>query len=522
MKNPRTRLKLRQLTGVQISSKLALMFRRWFWLPFILSLSGGVSADAFRLSLLSEPHTLNPQTTAAGGGNYLFHNLYHGLYRYQKGLKLEGAKDCTRQRRRLICHLNPLHKWSNGERVKAQDYVESAQHLIDPNSKSPQSELLLKVKNAHAIGRGELPVQKLGVSVIDSFTVQFDFDEEDLEFEYKLTVPALAPWPPGGYPERGKGAELLVTGPYRIDEWKVSHWIHLLANKNYLLGANPARPEIQVFFIDDDATALQLYEAGKLDFLRRLVSQEIPRFKGRPDFYQFAMARFDYIGFGPQLEEHPKLREALTLAVDFDGFQKLFAAKGAPGCPSLPARLMDHVPCERFNPEAARRALQADPVKDLKLELHFSLLGGDDIARAAEWFQGQWKKNLGLSIELKGVEQGVYLQRLRAQPPSLFRKGVSLDRTTCLAALELFTSDSPENYLRLKSPTYDQLVKDLGAQETSTQKQVACRKAIEYLLNTHRLIPMGEMYFTLLASPKFKGWELNELNQLDLSQLHRD
>ena len=46
-----------------------------------------------------------------------------------------------------------------------------------------------------------------------------------------------------------------------------------------------------------------------------------------------------------------------------------------------------------------------------------------------------------------------------------------------------------------------------------------CRRAIERLLNSNRLIPLGEMYFTIMASPAFTGWDLNELNQLDLSEL---
>ena len=153
------------------------------------------------------------------------------------------------------------------------------------------------------------------------------------------------------------------------------------------------------------------------------------------------------------------------------------------------------------------------------MEFRFSSQGGEDIARAAEWFQGQWKKNLNILVELIPQEQLMYLQNLKSNPPAIFRKGVSLTRPTCLAALELFVTGHPENYIRLSDVKYDQLVNKLSTASKPEDKKRACRKGIEYLLNSHRLLPLGEMYFTMLASPKFKGWDVNEINQFDLTDL---
>jgi oligopeptide transport system substrate-binding protein len=154
-----------------------------------------------------------------------------------------------------------------------------------------------------------------------------------------------------------------------------------------------------------------------------------------------------------------------------------------------------------------------------KFEFQFSKMGGDDIARAAEWFQGQWKKHAGVEVELQGQEQAVYLSGLRVKPPAIFRKGVSLDRPTCLAAVELFEKDHPENYIRLNDPEFEKLVQKLRKSKTESERKKACTAAVAKLLKSERLIPLGEMHFTVLASTKFKGWGLNELNQLDLSHL---
>jgi len=477
-------------------------------------------ADSFRFHLLTEPHTMDFQTSASASGNYVFQNLFRGLFRYhsQKGLIKEGAKECKRAKLTLTCSLSPDHRWSNGERVRAADYIKSFQRLITPATKSPQVELLLSLKNAHEIWQGQKPPEQLGVKALDDYTLRFDFAEEDPEFEFKLINIAVGPWPPTGIFEREKSLEMLTDGPYKITSWKVGSGIHLAANKAYALPANPKRPDLEVFFIDADATALRLYESGKINFLRRLTSGEIPRFRGSKEFVQRPFARMEYMGFGPQLDDHPALREALSLALDYDGFLKLFDTKSPVGCPGIPAKFMDRFKCLQYSPEKARQALAKDK-NPPALEFNYSSMGGDDMNRGAEWFQGQWKKNLNLTVNLRPEEQLVYLRHLRASPAPIFRKGVGLDRPTCLAAMELFTKDHPENYIHMNDPKFEKLVAELKAQTSEKGRKVACRKASEHLIESHRILPLGEMYFTMLVSQKFSGWDLNELNHLDLTDL---
>jgi oligopeptide transport system substrate-binding protein len=357
----------------------------------------------------------------------------------------------------------------------------------------------------------------LGIEALSDSKLEFVFSENDPEFEYKLIHPALSPLPPGGYLPPAKSAKQICSGPYRIAEWTRKSHVRLEPNAHY--PSAHRRPAVEAWFVDDDTTALRLYESDKLDFLRRLTATEIPRYKKSPQFHQIPMARFDYVGFGPELRDQGKLREALSEGIDFKSFLKIFDTQSPPGCPSLPARMLDRVHCQKPDFKKARTLLK-ELKKPISLEFHFSQMGGDDIARQAEWFQGQWKDHLGLKIGLIPAEQGLYVRRLRADPPAVFRKGVSLDRPTCTAALEIFLKDNPENYLKLDDKKYERLVRETREAKTASLKKTACRRAVDYLMDRHLLIPLGEMYFTVLAKPRFAGWDLNELNQLDLSELH--
>lgn len=470
-----------------------------------------LAAEPFRFHLFNEPHTLDPQAAASSSGNYLMHNVFRGLYRIDTsaGLVSEGAEKCTRTPLQLRCTLRAW-KWSTGETVTAADYVRSFRRLADPENKSTQSEILRTLKNWREVWSGEMKPDQLGVEAEDARTLVIRFAEDDPEFEYKLAQSALSPEPPRGIPARENAASLSANGPYKIVAWKKGSRVKLAPNSAYP-GGNPKRPAVEALFIEEDSTALTLFESGKLSFNRRVVASEIPRLRKHPGFHQFPMARFDYVGFGPELVGEPSIREALVRGVEFKDFLRIFDTRSQPGCPSLPARLLERVECLDFKPVKISGPR--------KLEFQFSKMGGDDIARAAEWFQGQWKKHAGLQVELQGQEQGVYLSGLRLKPPAIFRKGVSLDRPTCLAAVEIFTKGHPENFIRLDDAEYEARVLDLKVAKSDLAKKKACTAAVSRLLKTWRLIPLGEMHFTVLADPKYKGWGLNELNQLDLSHL---
>src|SRR6185312_1673184 len=194
------------LTVLPISATLAPMAKLLLSLLLVAQAHG----DTFRFHLLSEPHSLDPRKTSANSGNYLFQNIYRGLYRYhgQRGLILEGAESCKRAKLQLLCKLNPKHRWSNGEPIVAEDYVRSFRRLANPELGSPQHELVLSLRNARRILAGEIKPEKLGVVAVDARTLRFEFAEEDPEFEYKLINVATTPWPKSGLPEREQAALL--------------------------------------------------------------------------------------------------------------------------------------------------------------------------------------------------------------------------------------------------------------------------------------------------------------------------
>lgn len=487
------------------------------------------ASGVFRYHLVNEPHSLDPAKLTSTDASYFFNNIMRGLYSYSnaEGLRPEGAESCHFETPlKLNCLLSKEARWSDGSPIEAFDYVRTFRRLLAGVGKNPSAELLKNIKNAKAVHRRELPATALGVHATEKNRLIFEFENPDPDFFFKLTTSILVPTKTDRYPERGKIEGLYFNGPYKVARWSLGTRIHLEPNPHYKRG-NPSRPPVEILFnLDDEQTALNLYEQKTLTFLRRLPTTYIKQYKNRPDFHQVPMARFDYIGFGPELQKYPKLRSALVHSADFRELQTIYDALGIPGCPSLPEHLYDRERCVRFDLKRAKADLKAVPseVQKMRFKFYFSKLGGDDIKKGMEWFQSQWKKNLGIQVDLEQTEQGVYLAKLREAPPAIFRKGVGLERPTCLAALETFADSGSENFLRLKDPVFENIIETLvqaigRSKNVSNEMKVACGAGIQHLLDRHLLIPLGRIHFTLLADPRFHGWNLNEMNQLDLAAL---
>ena len=68
-------------------------------------------------------------------------------------------------------HLRDGLKWSDGEDVKAGDYVYGIQRLMDPEMASDYAFIGYILKNGAEVNKGSVPVDELGVSAPDDKTV---------------------------------------------------------------------------------------------------------------------------------------------------------------------------------------------------------------------------------------------------------------------------------------------------------------------------------------------------------------
>ena len=491
---------------------------RWYFLFLCFvgfsSFAAYKVSSPFRLHVLKEPQSLDPQAQGGTSGSYLLQSLHRGLYKYDNklGLVSDLAEKCTLSKKKtlLTCNLKKNIKWSDGVKIKAKDFVDSIEYLLRNPLDSGSGLNLLTLKNANHFLESKTNFAEVGVAALNEETLQFEFSEPQYEFSFNLIQTALSPRPKN---------EKQFSGPYQLKEWKKGERVILTKNPNYL-GGNPNRPDVEFLFINEDSTALKLYEKNQLDFLRRLPTSFYKEWKDKKDFKSFEILRFDYYGFNNS-KLNLEQRKALSESLDYLDLQKIYNSIGRPGCAALPESFFakGKIPCIDYliqDPKKSKTSWNKDG-----LVIGFSSQGGDDHRRLAEWLQAQWKSHLGLELKIQAMENKVFLSQIKDSPPTVFRKGVTLDRPTCLAAVEIFSKDHPENYLKINSPDFEKILVELQKETNSKRAKSLCSKAVQWLLEQYYLIPAGRFDFFTLLKPQYSGLELNLMNQLFLEDLRK-
>lgn len=225
-------------------------------------------------------------------------------------------------------------------------------------------------------------------------------------------------------------------------------------------------------------------------------------------------------------------RKALSASIPYDELQTLYQSKGTPGCPGiLPSLYLSKNGHKKEQPEdfcyhfdlAKAKKFWGQAFSGAKapgLALLYSAQGGDDHKRSMEFLQAQWLKNLGARIEVSPLENKLFVEKLKADPPDVFRKGIAPERPTCLSGLQYFETHHPENLIGFSNPEFDALLLKLEKAQSQLDKKKLCRRGLHLLLGEAWMIPTGPLHFSLLVSKEWQSWKLNELNQLDLSDLH--
>lgn len=486
-------------------------------LLFFILFSNALHAEVphFSFHIPKEPISLNPATITGVELNYFYSNLYEGLYKYddKEGIvPLGAARPCEQKKKNLVCKLAKV-LWSDGTPVTAEHYVQAFRHLIDPQSKSREAGHLLKLEKAKEILEGKAKPEELGVVAMSPTELHFKFASPDYDFAAKLALPALTPWKV--VPDKKNS---ITNGPYRIKDW-TNQRVMLEKNPHYA-STSEKTPDVDIFFFSEDMTAVNFFDLGKMTFLRRIPTDLKPIYKKKSGYFEYQIAMLDYVGFGPQLASYPDLRKALSLSMNFDEFNTLFDSAKRPGCHGIPMKMINTDSCLNFSVKEAKEALEKFNKLEKKITLYYMYpQTGDDIRRGAEWMQAQWKKNLGLTVELRVAESGMFTQTLTHSPPPIFKKLLYLDRPMCLAAFEIFHSKNPNNFIQLKSTEYDTIVEKIASTPSIESQKKLCADAYNFLLKGHWIVPQGSYRLGGISNPRFKGWKLNSMNQFDLSHL---
>lgn len=161
----------------------------------------GIYSDkgqVFRKILSSDLTSLDTSLITDEISSEVTAQTFEGLYTLGKGDKpvLGVAKafpEKSKDGKTLKVKLRSDAKWSNGDKVTAQDFVYAWRKTVDPKTGSEFAYIMGDIKNASDISTGKKPVEQLGIKALDDETLQIELEKPVPYINQLLALNTFAP-----------------------------------------------------------------------------------------------------------------------------------------------------------------------------------------------------------------------------------------------------------------------------------------------------------------------------------------
>jgi oligopeptide transport system substrate-binding protein len=491
------------------------------------------SGGQFCVNLGTEPPSLDWSLATDHVSFNVIANLMVGLTEFDKQLKpapvIAKSWDFIDGGKTIIFHLRDDVQWTDGKKVRAQDFEYSWKRLLNPKTASQYAYILFDIVNAQEYAEGKLKdPSAVGVQARDDRTLVVTLRHPASYFLAITTFEVT-------YPQRQdviekfdtrwtEPANIVTNGPFRLASWKHEDEIELRANPGYFRG-KPAIERVTMYMVNEKTTAVTMFEQGNLDFIddHSIPPLDKPRLSKLPGYKLVPQLRGEYYSFAVDRKpfDNPKLRKAFALAIDREVFPKILQGGQTPATSWIPPGMLAHNPeiGLKFNPTEARRLLAEAGYPDGK-GLPSIVLGyntDEEKKLVAEAIQSMWQRHLGVVVRIENQEWKVFLKRLQNDPFPVFRAGWGADYPDPDNFMKLFTSNSGNNHGRWKNARFDQML-ELAARELDAKKRSKIYDDAQKLLTEIdvAIVPLYWKAESTILNPKFTGLEYNSMARMDL------
>ncbi len=480
--------------------------------------------NIFRYPIVTNPTTLDPGVVQDGDTIDLLQQTFEGLVAWGPDNKvvpiLAEKWDIEDGGKTYVFHIRKGVKFSNGREVTAEDFKWTYERNTDPKLKSPTVEYLFDIVGVKEKVAGTA-AEISGIKVRDPYTLSITLDQPRAYFLGKLTYLIGAVLPKEVVPTDRrieKPEEMIGTGPFIVKQYVPEQLIVLEANPTYHEG-KPKIDGIERKVVKDPATRLAKYKAGEFDLVM-LERQDVDALKQDPK-YAPELKPFDrpviwYIGMNqlvyPQFKD-VRVRQAFAMAIDKDKIvNELLGGLNTVAKGIIPPGVIGHRDNPKdlkYNPAEAQKLFAAAGFPGGKgfpeIELYFRE-ARPDIRIVAEAAASQLKQNLGVSVKLRTMEWGAYLDKWNNKEIPFYhmRWGADyLDPENFLSFM--LATYGPENKLGYSNPQFDALCRQGDALMDEQARLKAYADAEDVVLQDAPWIPIYFQRDFELIRPNVKG-----------------
>lgn len=267
-----------------------------------------------------------------------------------------------------------------------------------------------------------------GIEKVDDYTVRFVLNHPDPNFDYKMTVPAMAIHSPANLEKYEGGDDLaqnpVGTGPYMVEGWEQGKPITLAANLDYW-GAPPLIDTVIITGVRDAAARYALLTAAQAQLVENLSAKDLDALEENENsdlaVYQRSPVNVAYLGMNRDIAPFDDLNLRLAIATCIDQpdlVETVYPTGTLIASQFVPPNTFGFTPGLLWYEQDAERASElldsTDYADGLEVELSLADLSSDFLPepiRIAEAIQTQLSA-CGISVTLNILDADTFEQRL--------------------------------------------------------------------------------------------------------------
>ncbi len=493
----------------------------------------------------SEPSGLDPHLITDVGASRIVSELLEGLVGlHPQTLSPEPSAasswEVSADLKTYTFYLNPKGRWSNGDKVVAQDFVYSWQRLLMPDLAAEYSYQLFVVKGAEGYNKGIIKdFNNVGVTAINDFTLQVELKAPTPYFLTLLTHPSTFPVHQktiekfGDIDDPGslwtRAGNYVGNGPFVLSEWALNRIIRIKKNDKYWDADRVKLSEARYYPIDNLTTEERMFRAKTLHITESIPSEKI---EGYTKNNSAVMKISPYFGtyfyrintLKPPLDDK-RIRLALAMTIDREKIVTAITKGG-------------QIPAYNFTPPdsagftaSAKIPFDIEQAKQLLAEAGYP--GGEGIEpieilyntseghkKIAIAIQQMWKQALGIEVKLYNQDWKSSLITISNLDYQVARSSWIGDYPDPNTFLDTMTTGNGNNRTGFTNKEYDALIRSAANSTDQQQRFEYFQQAEQILADEVPIIPIYTYTRNYLRSNDVKGWHDNVLDHHPLKHVY--
>ena len=424
-------------------------------------------------------------------------------------------------------------KWSNGDKVTANDFVYSWRKII--KNAGNYAYMLgsggASVKNADALmelgaNATDEQMATLGVTAKDDQTLVVELENKVPYFTDLMAFPCYFPQNEKFVEKCGKNygtkpEYTLSNGAYKMTKWVKGNKATFTKNDKYYDAKTVATKNLEMYLVQDPKTAAQNFDNGKVDYAR-INSTLVDKYKGKDTFTTFNEGYLFYLqlNFKNDTVANKNVREALAYAINRKDLCENVLKDGSKGATGfIPSQLSTSPAGKDFRDDADKYVSYDQKKAQEYLDAAKKELGTDTITidllygtdespmdTMVEYLQGSFSKLKGLKVNMVATvkKDRIYNREANGNFQVVCTRW-GPDYADPTTYLNLALTDNSNNYGKYANAKFDALMEQIQKESDLTKRWDLMIQAEKVMMEDMAYIPVFEKGAAALKAKNVKG-----------------